>query len=342
MILARVSSWNESVLNLSAALVLRSNHNNPCSRCAFSFEAADAVSLYKVVVKEHPMARKKLYQSQHAGIDLFIFDGDGTSLTKEHTVPQSTIEAITMVDEDDKYSTLCTGRCVPGAQPIARQMNLRRLPLRKGPGIIFGALNGGVAVDLNGRVIHEVRLGARRTAQVIDALRRRDGVGVWLQTATEWFVIGEHDRCVQYEMDVLGTRPIYLNPRSRLPLSQTVKVAAVSWEPEALFGLSKSLQDGFGNRVSVSQSHAKEVDVTDAEADKGGFVRLVRRLTGIPKLRTAAIGDMYNDLPMFRESRVSIAMGNAPQAVKALATHQAPCNSEDGFAWAVRNIVLAA
>ena len=35
----------------------------------------------------------------------------------------------------------------------------------------------------------------------------------------------------------------------------------------------------------------------------------------------ATIGDMQNDLPMFRNSGISIAMGNATDDVKRLATH---------------------
>jgi Cof subfamily protein (haloacid dehalogenase superfamily) len=270
---------------------------------------------------------------------MLVFDGDGTALCEKHAVPQSTIDAVQLLYEAGKFSTLCTGRCVQGALPIARRMNLRPLPLRHGPGILFGALNGGVIVDLEGRVIKEVRLGARRTAQVIEILQRRH-LSIWLQTANDWFVLGGYDRCVQHEIDVLGTRPIYLNPNARLPLSETVKVAAVSWDPAALVGLSDSLKTFLGDGASVAQSHPKEVDGTHARANKGAFVRLVRRLTGIRRRHTATIGDMHNDLPMFLESEIAIAMGNAPAEVQARATHTAPRNSEGGFGWAVRHIVL--
>jgi hydroxymethylpyrimidine pyrophosphatase-like HAD family hydrolase len=55
----------------------------------------------------------------------------------------------------------------------------------------------------------------------------------------------------------------------------------------------------------------------------------------------ACIGDMPNDTPMFAVAGVAIAMGNAPDAVKALA-HQSVehTNDQDGWAEAIDRFVL--
>ena len=49
---------------------------------------------------------------------------------------------------------------------------------------------------------------------------------------------------------------------------------------------------------------------------------------------------MPNDVATFKGSRVSIAMGNASDAVKREATHVTGSNTEDGFTDAVETIVL--
>jgi hydroxymethylpyrimidine pyrophosphatase-like HAD family hydrolase len=54
----------------------------------------------------------------------------------------------------------------------------------------------------------------------------------------------------------------------------------------------------------------------------------------------ATIGDMQNDVLMFRQSGLSIAMGNASDEVKAQANEVTDTNQEDGFAKAVRKFVL--
>lgn len=54
----------------------------------------------------------------------------------------------------------------------------------------------------------------------------------------------------------------------------------------------------------------------------------------------ATIGDMPNDVLMFRESGFSIAMANAGDDVKAAANEVTASNTEEGFALAVERLVL--
>ena len=65
---------------------------------------------------------------------------------------------------------------------------------------------------------------------------------------------------------------------------------------------------------------------------------MARRL-GIATDAVATIGDMQNDLAMFRVSGVSIAMGNAADNVKDEATHVTASNEQDGFAEAMEMIL---
>ena len=54
------------------------------------------------------------------------------------------------------------------------------------------------------------------------------------------------------------------------------------------------------------------------------------------------MGDMPNDVLMFRKSGFSIAMGNASDEVKAQASAVTDSNENEGFAKAVRKFVLPA
>ena len=51
---------------------------------------------------------------------------------------------------------------------------------------------------------------------------------------------------------------------------------------------------------------------------------------------------MPNDLPMFARAGVSIAMGQAPEAVRAAADFVTASNEENGVAAAIDRIVLRA
>jgi len=61
---------------------------------------------------------------------------------------------------------------------------------------------------------------------------------------------------------------------------------------------------------------------------------------GIPAAEVATIGDMPNDVLMFRRSGFSIAMGNASGAVKSQASATTDSFNDEGFAKAVERYLL--
>jgi hydroxymethylpyrimidine pyrophosphatase-like HAD family hydrolase len=83
------------------------------------------------------------------------------------------------------------------------------------------------------------------------------------------------------------------------------------------------------------RSQSYYLDVTPPGFDKGTFVQAMARRLGISTDAVATIGDMQNDLAMFRVSGVSFAMGNATDDVKKLATHVTASNEDEGFAKAM-------
>jgi len=64
------------------------------------------------------------------------------------------------------------------------------------------------------------------------------------------------------------------------------------------------------------------------------------KLVGVPPSEIAVIGDGGNDVTMFEQAGLSIAMGNAQPVVKAEAHFVTASNSEDGFAAAVERFIL--
>jgi hydroxymethylpyrimidine pyrophosphatase-like HAD family hydrolase len=80
--------------------------------------------------------------------------------------------------------------------------------------------------------------------------------------------------------------------------------------------------------------------VTHPEANKGFAIGYLAKKLGIPENAIATIGDQPNDTLMFRKSGLSIAMGNASDAVKKQATYVTTSSEEEGFANAVEKYLL--
>jgi len=82
------------------------------------------------------------------------------------------------------------------------------------------------------------------------------------------------------------------------------------------------------------------VDFTLAGVDKAAGVSKVGQSLGINLADMVAVGDSYNDLPMLVACGVSIAMGDAPEEVRAAADFIAPTVADDGLAVAINDYVM--
>ena len=82
------------------------------------------------------------------------------------------------------------------------------------------------------------------------------------------------------------------------------------------------------------------VDFTRRGVDKAAGTRMLAQMIGVDVRDMVAAGDSYNDLPLLQLCGLSIAMGDAPQELKAVADYVAPPAEEDGLAVAIEEFVL--
>ena len=75
---------------------------------------------------------------------------------------------------------------------------------------------------------------------------------------------------------------------------------------------------------------------------KGTVVTTLSKLLSVPTSEIATIGDMPNDVLMFRKSGLSIAMGNASPEVQAQADLVTDSYDDEGFAKAIERFILHA
>jgi hydroxymethylpyrimidine pyrophosphatase-like HAD family hydrolase len=99
-------------------------------------------------------------------------------------------------------------------------------------------------------------------------------------------------------------------------LEHVVKIVGVSDDLELVKVAEKDLQEWGGKHISPERSQPYYLDVTHPNTTKGVVVLMLSGMHKIPAAHIATIGDMPNDMLMFEKSGISIAMGNASQAVQ--------------------------
>jgi hypothetical protein len=123
-------------------------------------------------------------------------------------------------------------------------------------------------------------------------------------------------------------------------LDQAAKIVGVSDDFARLAALEKTTRERLAGQASVVRSQNYYLDITAPGIDKGVAVAALCRRIGVPPERTAVLGDMENDVSMFRVAGFSVAMGNASDAVKQAASATTRSNEDDGFADAVETLIL--
>ena len=92
--------------------------------------------------------------------------------------------------------------------------------------------------------------------------------------------------------------------------------------------------------VSAVWSSASSMEITHPEAQKGTALKALCELLGIPLENTMALGDSGNDESMLRAAGLGIAMGNAPDFIKAAADAVTERTENDGAAIAIERYAL--
>jgi hypothetical protein len=123
-------------------------------------------------------------------------------------------------------------------------------------------------------------------------------------------------------------------------LERVVKLVGVSEDYDRVARCEAEVQRCFGDVVSASRSQPHYLDVTHPTANKGVVVHRLSSYFKIPLDQIITIGDQLNDVLMFQESGMSIAMGNASPEVQRQATFVTASHEDEGFARAIEEIVL--
>jgi len=101
------------------------------------------------------------------------------------------------------------------------------------------------------------------------------------------------------------------------------------------------MQQALAGRVHAARSQPYYCDVIPPRIDKGRLVELLaEHLGGVPRDEIMVLGDMDNDVEMFRKAGFGVAMGNASEAVRRAAQALTLSNDEDGFAAAIERHVF--
>jgi Cof subfamily protein (haloacid dehalogenase superfamily) len=263
-------------------------------------------------------------------VSLVVSDVDGTVVTPDKRLTDASIRAVHRLHARGVGFSVVSSR-----PPFGLRMLIEPLALA----LPIGAFNGGVIANPTLELI-EQRLvpesAARRSVEMLEQF----GADVWVFTADLWLAQNPHGDYVPRERRTLQAEPTLVADFTSY-LVRAAKIVGSSRDFAKLAACEEAMRTALGTQASVSRSQAYYLDVTPPNIDKGTFIMALSERLGVPAAQIAVLGDMENDLAMFRKAGVLIAMGNASEEVKRQATYITKSNAEDGFAEAIERYVLS-
>ncbi len=264
-------------------------------------------------------------------VRLLVSDVDGTLVDKQKKLSPAVVDAVGRMTKAGIAFTIISARPRSGMMPIADTLAIDR-PM--------GAFNGGIVFTRDGTVMEHHVIDPAVARGVFDIVGDAT-VDRWVFARDEWHASTDKGVHVEHERLASNQEPDVQTSFDDL-LDEADKITFVSDDAALLASLHEKAAAKFGDRATIVQSQTYYLDVTARQANKGDGITALTAAIEIPLADTAAIGDQANDLAMLAIAGVSIAMGNAPDAVKAKAQHVTAGNDADGVAHAIDDIILKA
>jgi hypothetical protein len=262
-------------------------------------------------------------------VGLVVSDVDGTLVTTDKVLSARNRAAVLSLAQHDIPFTIISSRPPFGLRMLIAPLNLR-LPIV--------AFNGGVIAKPDLTTLERRPLGGE-TARAALTFLDGNGMDVWLFTEDHWHTRNPDGAYVQHEVRTVQMPPVIVETFVPL-LDRAIKIVGISTDADRLTRCAAEAATVLGAAATVSRSQPYYFDINAHGIDKGVALGEVAMLCGVDPAEIVTLGDMDNDVPMFRQSGFSIAMGNGSEAARKMASAVTGSNDADGFAEAVERLIL--
>jgi Cof subfamily protein (haloacid dehalogenase superfamily) len=271
-------------------------------------------------------------------IRLVVCDLDGTLLNSQKEISQGNMDAIKEAAKMGVNVTICSGRVMPMVSLYVKKLSLD---------IPFISSNGGAICNpLTFKALQQKPMPIDETKSLLEFCARLCLDYCALGEDGGFFSRGGHciERFEKYNYIAEGEgfvgMPLYFFDKEHENALQKPLNKMLIYHDADL----TVVEDYIKTRASLAYtfSDAAVMDVFASGIDKGYGIRELSRVMGIPSKEICAFGDYLNDIPMFQEAGLAVAMGNACDEAKEAADIVTASNDDDGVAVALREYILSA
>lgn len=268
---------------------------------------------------------------------LYITDLDGTLLNKIGYLSEATVQTVNSLIDSGMYFTFATARSVYSAKPLTSALNIN---------VPYILMNGvSIYNPKNNTYIKNEYISPEISVQIINVFRENNLKCFMYRIENEILTAYFTEITSQVMQSFAESRQKNYNK----PFVQCRDLADVAdcktvyftttGEYEKILPVKNIIETIKGVNYAFYQDTYTEryfLEIFSSDASKADGIKYLRNEYGFD--RVVCFGDNFNDMAMFREADVKIAVGNAVPELKKLADSIALPNENDGVAkWLAEN-----
>ncbi|MFN5954939.1 MAG: Cof-type HAD-IIB family hydrolase [Dolichospermum sp.] len=270
-------------------------------------------------------------------IKLLVLDIDGTITGHSNTLSVTVKEVIAAVQAKGIKVTIATGRMYCSALRFHREIG-STLPLI--------AYQGAWIQDPGNDKIHRhLPVSREITQQLLEYFEQpdlRSLLSVHFYINDQLYVREMTKETDNYQQRC-GVTAIPVGDLRQLLDHEPTKILALSEDANLTQQLLADLRFRYKpTDLYLTTSVPTFLEAANTHVNKGHAVRyLAEEMLGLESHHVMTIGDNFNDVEMLSYAGISVAMGNAPPEVQAIANWVAPSIELDGAAVAIEKFLLS-
>jgi Cof subfamily protein (haloacid dehalogenase superfamily) len=268
-------------------------------------------------------------------IRLIVVDLDGTTVGATNQISPAVSQALQAAQAKGVQVAIATGRMYRSALRFHKQIG-STLPLMSYQGAF-------IKDPLTEKVHQNLTVNRTRAELLLDYFEHPDlrhVISIHFYINDQLYVREMSEGTKEYISRSIA-EPIVVGDLRNTLATEPTKVLALCDDPALIDKLLLGLQTRFTREeFYFTKSVATFLEATHPEVNKGAAVQYIAGMLGLESAQVMTLGDNFNDLEMLQYAGIGVAMGDAPDGVKAIADWVAPSVEADGVVAAIEKFVL--
>ena len=192
--------------------------------------------------------------------------------------------------------------------------------------------SGALILDKNLTALYSVILAPQDLQKLNKLLADFAYLSISYYAGLDWFCNDVNNDWIKQESEITGLSAELLQGN----LTEVHKILVMG-SAEEIQTVEPVLKQALPH-LNIHRSKDEYLEITNPAATKAKAIQFMERHLGISAEQVIAFGDNFNDLDMLQYAGLSVAMGNAPDAIKQAAKEVTATNNEDGIAFVLNRV----